>query len=493
MSASRVIFFPDKIVLSEAELNKVLSIHREGGQRADDGHTVRSPNFPLKKVVRNLILSQVQFKKKEALATMPKSILKHRIHTATGQDAKKIEEALGYNQVRDGFGMDVAEYRKLARLIILEANGMLKEQTAKRPLPAAVAIAANASPPAKRKRKAAAVTPEPPAPANDEEDADGDTLAPLMSAASRKRPKSARRSEFVHTPVPAVAKRTSRRSLQTPMPAAASASVPVLPTTSTLRQPPTKTRSMGYPGPTYTGPDGEGRKSNIYLVAARNSPTSVALRYRELKAAVPDFPGFNLSVLHTLADWGPPEVFSAVQAIRFLNRDAQLDSFLVLVGCGLSNVHMYMEALARQTSHVQFVVLEREDQDPATGFNYGRLRETTSYFLLAYFFPGSDRSGSKLPQRMVRDGATTCLRAASTEELENAIVHTLTEEGDWILDFACRRRELILAAQKSARCGIAIEENADHLADVSAKAHQIARAHTVKYTASNGGNIIRMK
>ncbi len=52
---------------------------------------------------------------------------------------------------------------------------------------------------------------------------------------------------------------------------------------------------------------------------------------------------------------------------------------------------------------------------------------------------------------MVRSGATTCLRAESVEDLENAVVHTLSEGGDWVLDLCCRSRELSLAAQKTGR------------------------------------------
>ncbi len=54
---------------------------------------------------------------------------------------------------------------------------------------------------------------------------------------------------------------------------------------------------------------------------------------------------------------------------------------------------MFREALLRQTSHVQFIVIEREDQNRNTkkgAADDGKLRETTSFFLLAYFFPGSE-------------------------------------------------------------------------------------------------------
>ena len=52
---------------------------------------------------------------------------------------------------------------------------------------------------------------------------------------------------------------------------------------------------------------------------------------------------------------------------------------------------------------------------------------------------------------MTREGATTCFKTKSIEDLENAIVHNLSEAGDWIVDLACKRRELTLAAQKTGR------------------------------------------
>jgi hypothetical protein len=45
-------------------------------------------------------------------------------------------------------------------------------------------------------------------------------------------------------------------------------------------------------------------------------------------------------------------------------------------------------------------------QDVETGL----LRETTSFFLAAYFFPGCEAAGSVPPTKMVRDTYTTCFR-----------------------------------------------------------------------------------
>ena len=94
--------------------------------------------------------------------------------------------------------------------------------------------------------------------------------------------------------------------------------------------------------------------------------------------------------------------------IKMINKEAGLDSFVVLVGTGLTNVHMNIEALSRHTKHVQFVTFHREDAN--LDVETGKLRETTSFFIAAYFFPGCDKEGSNLPTKMVRDGYTTCFR-----------------------------------------------------------------------------------
>ena len=52
---------------------------------------------------------------------------------------------------------------------------------------------------------------------------------------------------------------------------------------------------------------------------------------------------------------------------------------------------------------------------------------------------------------MVRANHTTCLRAKNVEELENALIHAFSEEGDWVLDLCCKGRELSLAAMKTGR------------------------------------------
>ena len=62
---------------------------------------------------------------------------------------------------------------------------------------------------------------------------------------------------------------------------------------------------------------------------------------------VKDYPGANMVVLHTPVSWDPTDVFSLVMAVRAMNRSCQMSNYTVLVGCGLSNVHLLREALYR--------------------------------------------------------------------------------------------------------------------------------------------------
>ena len=86
------------------------------------------------------------------------------------------------------------------------------------------------------------------------------------------------------------------------------------------------------------------------------------------------------------------------------------------------------------------------------------LRETTIMFLLGYFYPGCEDENRLPPTRMVRMELTTCFSAKNTEDLENSIIHTFTEENDWIFDLCCGSRELSLAAQKSGRNAVAFDK-----------------------------------
>eukprot|EP00091_Calanus_sinicus_P007627 TRINITY_DN18777_c0_g1_i1.p1 TRINITY_DN18777_c0_g1~~TRINITY_DN18777_c0_g1_i1.p1 ORF type:complete len:127 (+),score=35.26 TRINITY_DN18777_c0_g1_i1:38-382(+) len=103
-----------------------------------------------------------------------------------------------------------------------------------------------------------------------------------------------------------------------------------------------------------------------------------------------------------------------------------------------------MEALMRHTQHVLFVTFHREDANSTV--ESGKLRETTSFFLVAYFFPGCEKDGSKLPAKMVRDGYSTCFRTEGTAHLERSIIDCFSETGEWLPDLCCGTRQLSLAA-----------------------------------------------
>ena len=57
---------------------------------------------------------------------------------------------------------------------------------------------------------------------------------------------------------------------------------------------------------------------------------------------------------------------------------------------------------------------------------------------------GCDKEGVTPSVPMVRPNLTTCFRTKNIEDLENTIIHSFSEEGDWILDICCGRRELSL-------------------------------------------------
>ena len=105
--------------------------------------------------------------------------------------------------------------------------------------------------------------------------------------------------------------------------------------------------------------------SVVYLAhATKLGSKGGTVNFDDLRTKVaPEFAGAHLSVLHTPTDWQPTDVFNLVMALRGMNRKADLDTYLVLVGCGLVNVHMFREALYRQTKHVHFVVFDCDSQD----------------------------------------------------------------------------------------------------------------------------------
>jgi len=136
---------------------------------------------------------------------------------------------------------------------------------------------------------------------------------------------------------------------------------------------------------------------------------------------------------------------------------------VMLVGTGLTNVHMNIEALDRHTKHTQFVTFHRTD---AGDGETGKLKETCSYFIAAYFFPGCDQEDSTLPSKMVRDGFSTCFVTDSTVHLETSIIECFSEEGEWVLDLACGARQLTVAAIEHGRSAVALHAEAEPLEEL---------------------------
>ena len=94
--------------------------------------------------------------------------------------------------------------------------------------------------------------------------------------------------------------------------------------------------------------------------------------------------------------------------------------------------------------------------------------------------------------KMVRPGFTTCFHTKSSEDLENNIVHALSEEGDWIMDLCCRGRELSLAAQKMGRNAIALNDNQSSLASLQEKASNIAKYHDKSFQVGIDGVFLNL-
>jgi len=228
---------------------------------------------------------------------------------------------------------------------------------------------------------------------------------------------------------------------------------PKSPKSSVKSKPPSPIRPPSpAPRPDFVGSN----NSHAYLVTG----DPMDLKLAKLCSTLPlsaGFPGAHLTVVHTPADWNPTEIFQVGKQVKQLNKEAGLPSFVLLVGTGLHNVHMNMEALMRHTQHVQFLTFHREDAN--TTVETGKLRETTSFFLAAYFFPGCEKAGSKLPAKMVRDGYTTCFRTDGTAHLERSIINCFSETGEWLLDLCCGSRQLSLAAAESGRSAIALHND----------------------------------
>lgn len=203
--------------------------------------------------------------------------------------------------------------------------------------------------------------------------------------------------------------------------------------------------------------------SSVYLLAG----DPLSLTHRKVVASLPlaaGFPGANLAIVHTPAEWTPPQMFQISQIVKKMNREAGLQSFVFMAGTGLSNVHLNQEALLRQTQHVQFVTFHREDANKQ--FESGKLRETTSFFLVAYFFPGCELENSTLPDKMVRDGYTTCFRTESASSLEKSIVDCFSEAGEWVMDICCGTRKITLEASQQGRSAVAVHADGEALEEL---------------------------
>ena len=96
-----------------------------------------------------------------------------------------------------------------------------------------------------------------------------------------------------------------------------------------------------------------------------------------------------------------------------------------------------------------------------------------------------------IPQ-MVRSGSTTCFHTKSSEDLENNIVHSLSEERDWIMDLHCGGRELSLAAQKMGRNAIAVHDDPISLVGLAEKASAIAKHHDASFRIGTDGVVLKL-
>lgn len=93
---------------------------------------------------------------------------------------------------------------------------------------------------------------------------------------------------------------------------------------------------------------------------------------------------------------------------------------------------------------------------------------------------------------MVRPGETTCFHTKSSEDLENNIIYSLSDKGDWILDLYCGGRELTLAALKMGRNAIAIHDDPTKLVDLQEKASAISKFHDPMFRVGFDGVILKL-
>lgn len=430
----------------------------------------------------------IKFKKKEQIETLKKSVLKHRIRLLTGKDLPVIETEVGKS-----FGND-DDLKKLARLLILEAVGKLPnipKPTVSRKR--AFDDAGEVEEPTKKKGRRslaptpAATTPKRPA---------RKSMLPQIPIVTRSEPEPMEANEeeseddLDYTdlgPNPTEQMKELKRKKMQNKTGAGSTSKKAIPVAS-----PSVKKLVPKKVEVPARNEFPGENCSIYLIQANIAEVSLGfLDFAELQKVVgPNFPGAHLTFIHTPVEWSPTDVFAVSMKVKHLNRIANQDIYTIMVGCGIENVNLLVSALKRHTRHVQVIVFERDDMNKNSSSNV--LRETTTLFILAYFFPGCDKEGITPSVPMVRPNLTTCFRTKNIEDLENTIIHSFSEEGDWILDICCGRRELSLAAQKSGRNAIAFDGAVENLNELSVKASAIARHHNTKFRPGIDGNILTM-
>ncbi len=489
---------------------------------------------------------EVRFKKKEPIDSIAKSVLKHRIQTITGKSMAELETTCGSKLE------DVAQIKRFARLAILHASNNLAalpespkpEQKRKRQLPNEEAPS---GPSSKRGRRSLAVTPA--STSGQQQNGHGAgierrtnpvlaarkssrrSVAPEMLRTERKDDKDILKSLGPNpTPQMIAQKRRSMAVVAASKNKSEAGSISFKePTTPPSKKTVNKTPLPKTPipvvqrgkkrlaeaaeAPAKIAFSGE-KDSSLLLVEADVSKTRQMAKVLDhanvLQASEGKFTGAHLTVVHTPAFWGAMDLFTLIQSIKSLNKKCGLENYLVLVGCGISNIHLLREAIQTFTKRVQLVTFELTDtvsvkivclttflhinssfQNLRNPDNDHFLRETTSQFLLAYFYPDCLDEDKRPEVKMVRPGLTTCFCMASVEELENSIVHAMSEEGDWILDLCCGGRELSLAAQKSGRNALAIDGSLDKLNLLKDKATAIAAHHDKNFRANIDGKILK--
>ena len=309
--------------------------------------------------------TEVKFKKKETVDDMAKSLVKHRIQALTGKNVPTLEAELGKPIEK------VEDLRRLAKLLLLEAFGKLpfKENTTGKGRKRVSETAAQDEPVLKRGRKSLAV------PTSGQRTVATPTrsrrsMLPSIPVREEKVVEEVEEedeeveneedqvdlSELGPNPTPQMIelkKKQARAKKSTPSKVAAP-----------LVQPKKSVKMNGKKAILPAKSNFPGNKDNaIYLVTTDvMRKEQNAIDFTRLQNHLGDsFKGANLTFIHPYADWSPADIFSLVMNVKLLNRKAKLESFLVMLGCGISNIHLFREALYRQTKHVQLVVFEKQD------------------------------------------------------------------------------------------------------------------------------------